>query len=232
MTIDLTAGIVRILNSEGLTSGTGFVVSDEGLIATCSHVVQSEDSQQRGDPRPDHVDVIFHATGDCRRAIVEPGWWRAHDVEDVAILRLEGILPEDATPLPLGSSQHSKGHPFSSRGYRLAEYFPEGLEAEGKIQGYTSYRDQPVLQLLTNQIDQGMSGAPIWDVKSRRVVGISSGRQCVTSTRGWPLPLLPRHCARSAPTCVYQTYAPIAGWLPSPRQTPSSSSGVRPWWLT
>jgi WD40 repeat protein len=172
MTIDLTAGIVRILNSEGLTSGTGFVVSDEGLIATCSHVVQSEDSQQRGDPRPDHVDVIFHATGDCRRAIVEPGWWRAHDVEDVAILRLEGILPEDATPLPLGSSQHSKGHPFSSRGYRLAEYFPEGLEAEGKIQGYTSYRDQPVLQLLTNQIDQGMSGAPIWDVKSRRVVGM------------------------------------------------------------
>ena len=172
MSADLTTGIVRVLTPEGTTAGTGFVVNDGGVIATCSHVVQSEESQRRGDPRPDYVDVAFHATADPCRARVEPKWWRPANAEDVAILRLEGPLPEGVTPLPLGSSYASKGHPFSSRGYRLAEHFSEGLEAEGKIQGSTSYKDHPVLQLLTNQIDEGMSGAPVWDVNSRRVVGM------------------------------------------------------------
>ena len=41
MSNDLTAGIVRILKPDGSTAGTGFVVSDEGLIATCAHVVKA-----------------------------------------------------------------------------------------------------------------------------------------------------------------------------------------------
>jgi hypothetical protein len=75
MSEDLTAGIVRILAPDGSTAGTGFVVTDESLIATCAHVVQSEKSQRRGDPRPDYMDLVLHATGDRRRAKVEPEWW-------------------------------------------------------------------------------------------------------------------------------------------------------------
>jgi hypothetical protein len=74
-------GIVRILTPDGSTAGTGFVVTDDGLIATCSRVVQSEKSQRRGDPRPDYADLVFHATGDCRRARVGPEWWRLADAE-------------------------------------------------------------------------------------------------------------------------------------------------------
>ncbi len=172
MSADLTVGLVRILRTDGTTTGTGFVISDEGLIATCSHVVQSEESQGRGDPRPDTVDIVFQATGERRQARVEPEWWRPADAEDVAILRMEDPLPEGVKPLPLGSSAASRGHEFNSRGYRLAEHFPEGLEAGGKIQGHTSYKGQTALQLLTNQIDQGMSGAPILDLKTRGVVGM------------------------------------------------------------
>jgi len=40
MNVDLTAGIVRVLAPAGATAGTGFVVTDDGLIATCAHVVQ------------------------------------------------------------------------------------------------------------------------------------------------------------------------------------------------
>jgi hypothetical protein len=35
MVNELTAGLVRILDSTGATVGTGFIVTDEGLIATC-----------------------------------------------------------------------------------------------------------------------------------------------------------------------------------------------------
>ncbi len=172
MDTGLISGIVRILDMDGNTAGTGFVVTGEGLIATCAHVVTSAGS------RPgDVVNITFHATGETREARVEPDWWRAPDAEDVAILRLVGSLPKEVEPLPLGSSRASEGHEFSSRGYRLAEHFPEGLAAEGKIQARTSYRstpykDYPMLQLLTNQIDEGMSGAPIWDAQSCFVVGI------------------------------------------------------------
>lgn len=63
MTIDLAASTVRILKPDGTTSGAGFVVSDDGLIATCSHVVQSLDSQLW----PYKVKIVFNATGDEKR---------------------------------------------------------------------------------------------------------------------------------------------------------------------
>jgi uncharacterized delta-60 repeat protein len=103
---------------------------------------------------------------------VERDWWRDPDMEDVAILRLQGLVPEGVKPLPLGISLHSRGHDFFSWGYRLADVFAGGLAAGGKIQARILYRDQPALQLLSNQIDRGMSGAPLWDVQGRRVVGM------------------------------------------------------------
>ncbi len=171
---DLTAGIVRILHADGSTAGTGFVVSANGLIVTCSHVVQSEHSQREGEPRPERVTAVFDAAGEPRQAIVEADWWRSHDAGDIAILRVEGDLPEGTRPFPLGPSKKSSGHPFVSRGYRLTEHFPGGLDAEGRIQSVTTYKGQPALQLLTNQIDQGMSGAPVFDTHTRRVVGMAN----------------------------------------------------------
>ena len=58
MTIDLTTGIVRILTSDGATAGTGFVVTDDGLIATCAHVVKAA-----GAGPGDKVRVVFYCTG-------------------------------------------------------------------------------------------------------------------------------------------------------------------------
>jgi len=163
----LIRGIVRILAPDGSTVGTGFLVHRDGLIATCAHVVQA-----CGIRPGDTVRVAFHATGEEREATVERDWWRDPDMEDVAILRLQGLVPEGVKPLPLGISLHSRGHDFFSWGYRLADVFAGGLAAGGKIQARILYRDQPALQLLSNQIDRGMSGAPLWDVQGRRVVGM------------------------------------------------------------
>jgi hypothetical protein len=52
MPFDLKAGIVGILAKDGkATTGTGFILSEKGIIATCSHVVQPEKLQVRGYPR-------------------------------------------------------------------------------------------------------------------------------------------------------------------------------------
>lgn len=171
MTIDLTEFIIRILSPQGRTSGTGFVVSPDGLIATCSHVVQSEGSQRRGDPRPEYVEVIFHATGECRRAKVEPEWWKPYDAEDVAILRVEGDLPAEVKALPLGSSMSSKGHSFETFGFSDANP-DEGLAGTGQILGETTVAGVRVLQLRSQEVAQGMSGSPVVDVDSGIVVGV------------------------------------------------------------
>jgi len=48
MSVDLTAAIVRILNPGSLTVGTGFLVTDDGLVATCAHVVRAAGAGRLG----------------------------------------------------------------------------------------------------------------------------------------------------------------------------------------
>lgn len=77
MTTELITGIVRTLNRGGAPAGAGFVVIDDGLIATCALV----EATRAG--LGDTVCVVFHATGEERQTRVDPEWWRTSDVEDV-----------------------------------------------------------------------------------------------------------------------------------------------------
>jgi S1-C subfamily serine protease len=47
MNVELTAAIVRILNPSHSTVGAGFLVTGDGLIATCAHVVEAAGAGQR-----------------------------------------------------------------------------------------------------------------------------------------------------------------------------------------
>ena len=98
MSVDLTAAIVRILNPGSLTVGTGFLVTDDGLVATCAHVLRAA-----GVGTGDWVTIAFHTVDEERRGRVEPEWWR--DAEDVAILHLERLLPAGVTPVALGAAE-------------------------------------------------------------------------------------------------------------------------------
>ena len=54
---DFTVGIVRILDEQGQTVGTGFILTDDGLIATCAHVIESAGA------KPDeNVQLVFYVT--------------------------------------------------------------------------------------------------------------------------------------------------------------------------
>jgi len=75
---DVSAGTVCALKPNGSTVGTGFVLTSNGLIATCAHVVRTA-----GAGPGDTMRVVLYATGEERQARVDPEWWRTSGVEDV-----------------------------------------------------------------------------------------------------------------------------------------------------
>lgn len=172
MPIDLKRGIVRILAADGATtSGTGFILSENGVIVTCSHVIQAEKLQARGYPRPERVQIVFRANGEKAAARLLPQAWRAADAEDVSFLQLEGPLPQGAQPLPLGGSEGAAGHPFQSFGF--PDQSPEeGLYGEGRLIEQTSIQGMKVWQVQSSEITPGFSGGPVFDLDSRGVVGM------------------------------------------------------------
>ncbi len=166
MTIDLTTGIVRILDQFGNTTGTGFVLTDDGLIATCAHVVASA-----GAGPGDTVRLVFHHTGDEANATIEPDGWRESEAEDVAILRLEEALPEGVRPLSLGPAVDTANHPFETFGFPEANS-DEGLWGTGRILRQTTLGGVRVLQLQSQEVTAGFSGTPVWDTATQQVVGM------------------------------------------------------------
>ena len=100
-----------------------------------------------------------------------PQAWRAADAEDVAFLQLEGPLPQDAEPLPLGGSEGCAGHSFQTFGF--PDQSPEeGLYGEGQLIEQTSILGMKVWQVKSSEITPGFSGGPVFDLDSRRVVGM------------------------------------------------------------
>jgi S1-C subfamily serine protease len=162
----LTTAIVRILDQHGQTAGTGFLLTGDGLIATCAHVVRSA-----GAGPGEIVRLVFHATGDETAATVEPDGWRAPEAEDVAILRPREPLPEGAEPLPLKSAASSAHHPFETFGF--PETNPdEGLWGEGTLLRQTTLTGIKVIQLQSQEVTPDFSGAPLWDRRTQGVVGM------------------------------------------------------------
>lgn len=166
MSFDFTASIARILRADNSIAGTGFVVSGDGLIVTCAHVVQSADAKSG-----DHLRVIFNAgNAECTAEVLGSALWR--EQEDVAILRLDEELPRGAAPVRLGRTSGTRGHACSTLGYPLVGAM-EGLDGHGTIYGVRrEVSGRQLLQLISTEITTGFSGAPIYDDVTHRVVGM------------------------------------------------------------
>lgn len=173
----VASAIVLILGPDNKSvAGTGFLVAESGLIATCAHVVQDADEQQAGKPLPASVEVVFQATGADRasrataEAEVVAKWWRPANAEDVAILRV-GRVPDGVRPAKLGGSGGANAHVVRTFGFPDTGPI-EGIPGQGEITGDTQHVQRRILVGRSPEITQGFSGAPVWDEARRRVIGM------------------------------------------------------------
>ena len=165
--MELTSGIVCMLDSYKRPAGTGFVVSaaTENLIITCAHVL--------GEPRPERVTIVFQATAEQREAKLVEQWWRSESTEDVAVLQVVGDLSEQVQPFLLGTAAGTRGHTIHTFGFpNVGEV--EGVLGTGEVLGLgaKTKAGQPLLQVRSTEITSGFSGAPLWDEARQRVVGM------------------------------------------------------------
>jgi tetratricopeptide (TPR) repeat protein len=163
--------------------GTGVAVSMDGKIVTCAHVVEGALGVH---PRQAYaegaeVGVYFPQAreGERARRAKVAACFPQHD-DDVVLLQLTGgpspLAPEQIAVL--GKAEDSCFHPFRSYGYRRLEDYVAGW-ADGEIQDCVEppqgrkVQAEPV-QLKSDQINRGMSGAAVLDTERNLVVGLVS----------------------------------------------------------
>lgn len=161
--MDPRKGIVAIQSnprSEQIL-GTGFFVGN-GVILTCAHVIEEYYHPE--------MTIYFRLEGSADVLGAELEYYSPKEQYDVAVLKPRRKI--DFTPLRVISSGDSKLHEFSVFGYPLLGEI-RGLNGAGKILGWIQNpAGHSQLQLDSNQVTHGFSGAPIWDVTLESVVGM------------------------------------------------------------
>jgi S1-C subfamily serine protease len=176
--VERSAGVVTLYavfgsgNNASASQGSGFVVSDDGLILTNSHVITTAGTGGAAVRPADDVFVEFQDRDRVGAKVV--GW----DVfDDVGVLRVDPKA-HSLTPLPLGDSGRVVvGQPVAAIG---SPFGNENSLAVGVVSA-----TQRSIESLTSQynlvdaiqvdapINHGNSGGPLFDARGR-VIGINA----------------------------------------------------------
>ncbi len=166
-----TVAIVNIDNNSVI--GSGIIVTDNGLILTCYHVVEN----QRTKDLYKNVFVYFPKSKITKTAEVVRNYSSKN--KDIVFLKLIGEIPNKSIIANLDNMVVAKEHSFQSFGFRNPlKMSYSGLWTRGIIQGKTRQiskdkeESDDIIQLKSNQIEYGMSGAPILDLETNGIVGI------------------------------------------------------------
>jgi len=173
-----SAGVVTLYsvfgsgNNASASQGSGFVVSDDGLILTNSHVITTAGT---GGAAVRPADDVFVEFQDRDRVAAKVVGWDVFD--DVGVLRVDPKA-HSLTPLPLGdSSLVVVGEPVAAIG---SPFGNENSLAVGVVSA-----TQRSIESLTSQynlvdaiqvdapINHGNSGGPLFDAQGR-VIGINA----------------------------------------------------------
>lgn len=155
-------------------AGAGFIVkvSQNYFIVTATHVVALALGIARDkltNSQNENIDVFFPK---ARRWIAHVSLKAisSYNADDIAILNLP-IQPEGTIPAVVGTVENSQNFKFLTAGSRLA-----GTRANGSVIGVEiiprNEKKHPRFELLSSQIDRGMSGGPIVHSESKLVVGM------------------------------------------------------------
>jgi WD40 repeat protein len=170
--------VVRLdhLGNRRQVRGTGFVVGEETtdfgprlVIATCAHVVVDKAGKMLPSLR-----AVFRLSGEDRPVEQKPGHLGDPNGDDIAILHVLGKLPAGAQPAPMGPSLGTEDHTCLMLGYPDAGHI-DGVGRRGTVTYRVKTKDgHPLIQLSADAIVGGLSGSPVADLSTRRVIGMIS----------------------------------------------------------
>ncbi len=174
-----TAFVVELRKSGALGNEPTVFVA-----VTCAHVVL-EAAKRAGKTRGDALRLTLCTFLDGEPTLkVAVDWTNVYDEHDVAILHLpldarnQAIVTE-LSPLLLAVDDQFRDHEFDTFGFRGSiEDEPEikdGAWDQGTLLGFSGSKKKRRVQLRDCDImTEGFSGAPVYDKKTARIVGIVS----------------------------------------------------------
>ena len=163
MSHQLHNSLIRILTTDGIPVGVGFLAASN-LILTCAHVIE----QAIGQEENAHFDFPLLAPGETLSGRVS----FRDDEQDIACIEIAD-LPRDATPVRLVQSEELWGHNF--RAFGVPSGHDSGVWASGVLrdqnaQGWLHIED---VKTTGFAIQPGFSGGPVWDESLQAVVGVA-----------------------------------------------------------
>jgi V8-like Glu-specific endopeptidase len=170
--------IIRIFHANGAIVGAGFLVSPQ-YVLTCAHVVAAAlgipNNTKEAPTDSIHLDFPLVAAGQKIKAQVV--FWQPMNPsvvgEDIAGLKLEGELPNDVQPVRLVTADELWAHPiriFGFPGGHTNGVWASGVLRDKLANGWVQIEDDKVTGL---RVEQGFSGAPVWDETLAGVVGMT-----------------------------------------------------------
>ena len=177
---DLRECTVAIINPDnGKVLGTGIIVTGDGLILTCYHVIEDLKTQTIiKNVRIENVHIDFPSKQIKGNANVLEKYCKSE--LDIAFLQLQKKLPMEIDITNL-NERVFPNREFIGFGFRKDKEF-NGLHSDGKIMGKINKKlkdgsdSPPFIQIESNNIESGMSGSPILDTTTNKVIGIVSER--------------------------------------------------------
>jgi S1-C subfamily serine protease len=148
------------------TSGTGFAISKNGLIATSYHVIENSNS----------IVVQFN---DNNGAHNYPAEVLIEDkTNDLAVLAIKdkSFKTFDEIPYMVSGEESSIGKDVFTLGFPLIETMGKSIKLNnGIISSHSGFLDDDKFYQLTMPINSGNSGGPLFD-KTGRLIGIITGK--------------------------------------------------------
>ena len=213
--------------------GAGLLCTDCHVV-TCAHVIAPTETAPTG---PVFVEFQFADRHEPIPAEVIRGGWHPEKPDgsgDIAVLALHGRLPSGAEAALLREAEHVGGHRFRAYGYPQG-HTDNGVWSRGTIVGSAEV-EWLQLQAESSQghpLQEGFSGAPIWDEQIGAVVGVVIAKDKVADARtgyGIPVEVIRRYWPGLEPWIGWrlaQDPAVATHWSPRSRGVERDS---RPGW--
>ncbi|MHB8881177.1 MAG: S1 family peptidase [Thermodesulfovibrionales bacterium] len=140
--------------------GTGFLISDEGHILTCAHVVGDEQTA-----------TVWVADARYEADVVD----KDKDA-DIALIKIRGKISSKYTPLSFRSDNSYKlGEDVMTIGFPMTKVLGTRARlSKGLVSSTVGQRDDPKQIQFSAEVQPGNSGGPLFD-KEGVVVGVISG---------------------------------------------------------